>query len=216
MMRCKMKRQGWSCSCSCANLRQCCCLIVLLSFTQLLQLKGVNKLVDLCFIWHGHEEDTVIPLLWHKWMALSKIAEALPWAVKLVGWLKLACSMAELSMLHCLKNASRYVSLFSKLPEFKPPFNAAACAVERCSRADELICYAAAMTAQHEFQRECTQCTHTCCSCTWVLSHVCKAWIMQGHIACNLRPVHLSSFACKHVQLLSKLWKQLSWAVYKL
>ncbi len=50
-----------------------------------------------------------------------------------------ACSMAELSMLPCSKNAFGCVSL---LPEFKSPFNAAVCAVERylhrCTKADEL------------------------------------------------------------------------------
>ncbi len=46
-----------------------------------------------------------------------------------------ACNMVEMSMLPCLENASGCVSL---LPESKSPFNAAACAVERCIRADEL------------------------------------------------------------------------------
>ncbi len=46
-----------------------------------------------------------------------------------------ACSMAELSMLPCSKNASRCVGL---LPESKSPFNAAARAVESCTKADEL------------------------------------------------------------------------------
>ncbi len=42
-----------------------------------------------------------------------------------------ACSMAELTMFPTSTNASECVSLF---PESKSPFNAAACAVERCTR----------------------------------------------------------------------------------